>query len=65
VIPGRIALLIPQVVGQFGAHGSFQQRLRQLLHKSILTNHILGFLIALQQFVKQFFLDFHFSVLLI
>jgi hypothetical protein len=56
---GRIALLVAEMVRQFGAQRSLEQRLLELLEQAVLTQQVFRLLVARQKLVKMFWLDWH------
>jgi len=57
--PGRIALLIAEMMCQLGAKRTLKQRFLQLLEQAILADKVLRLFVAGQQFVQMFGFDRH------
>src|SRR5262249_1989754 len=51
---GRVAFLVAQVIGQLGPERALDQRLLQLLEKTVVTSQVFRLLIVSQQLIKQF-----------
>ena len=56
---GRIALLVTEMVRQFGAQRPLEQRLLELLEQAVLAQQVFRLLVAGQKLVKMFGLDRH------
>jgi hypothetical protein len=52
VIAGRVVLLVPKVMGQFGVHGSLQHSLDEPLQQPVLAGDVFWLLIILQKLVN-------------
>ena len=53
LVPGRVVLLIADVLGQLRGHRPLQQLLRQLLQQPVLADDVLRLFVVFQQIVNE------------
>jgi len=61
VVPGRVVLIVADVLSHLRGHCSLQQLLRQLLQQPVFANQVLGLFVVLQQIVYQLVVYGHLS----